>query len=69
VIESAEISWINRWWSEAGAPVDMKKNQRRATVYFDDSLHRALRAKAAVTERSLSDLVNVAIRQSIAEEM
>jgi plasmid stability protein len=42
--------------------------QKRATVYFDPTLHRALRIKAASTERSLSDLVNAAIRTSLAED-
>ena len=41
---------------------------KRATVYFDPALHRALRIKAASTERSLSDLVNDAIRASLAED-
>ena len=41
---------------------------KRATVYFDPALHRALRIKAASTERSLSNLVNAAIRESLAED-
>jgi hypothetical protein len=41
---------------------------KRATVYFDPSLHRALRVKAAATEHSLSDLVNAAVRRSLAED-
>ena len=41
---------------------------RRATVYFDPGLHKALRIKAASTEQSLSDLVNAAIRASLAED-
>lgn len=41
---------------------------KRATVYFDPALHRALRIKAASTERSLSDLVNAALRASLAED-
>ena len=41
---------------------------KRATVYFDPSLHKALRIKAASTERSLSELVNAAIRASLAED-
>jgi len=41
---------------------------KRATVYFDPSLHKALRIKAASTERSVSDLVNDAIRASLAED-
>lgn len=41
---------------------------KRATVYFDPSLHQALRLKAAETDQSLSDLVNDAVRQSLAED-
>jgi plasmid stability protein len=41
---------------------------KRATVYFDEALHRALRLKAAETDRSVSDLVNDAVRQSLAED-
>ncbi len=41
---------------------------KRATVYFDETLHRALRLKAAETDRSLSDLVNEAVKHSLAED-
>jgi len=41
---------------------------KRATVYFDETLHRALRLKAAETEQSVSDLVNDAVKQSLAED-
>ncbi len=41
---------------------------KRATVYFDAALHRALRLKAAAADRSLSDLVNEAVRLSLAED-
>lgn len=41
---------------------------KRATVYFDPSLHQALRVKAAETDRSLSELVNDAVRHSLAED-
>lgn len=41
---------------------------KRATVYLDPTLHRALRVKAAETENSLSDLVNAAVRQSLSED-
>jgi hypothetical protein len=47
----------------------MKATPKRVTVYLDASLHRALRVKAAVTDRSLSELVNVAVRQSMAEDV
>ena len=41
---------------------------KRATIYLDPTLHRALRIKAAETETSLSDLVNVAVRRSLSED-
>ncbi len=41
---------------------------KRATVYLDPDLHKALRVKAAHTEHSLSDLVNAAVRRSLAED-
>lgn len=41
---------------------------KRATVYLEPSLHKALRVKAAHTDRSLSDLVNAAVRRSLAED-
>lgn len=41
---------------------------KRATVYFDPLLHRALRIKAAETDTSVSDLVNDAVRTALAED-
>ena len=41
---------------------------QRATVYFDPSLHKALRVKAAHTGGTISDLVNAAVRQTLAED-
>jgi hypothetical protein len=46
----------------------MSTNPKRATVYFDPELHRALRVKAAETDRSMSDLVNEAVQLSLAED-
>jgi len=46
----------------------MNTPTKRATVYFDPAIHRALRLKAAETDRSLSDLVNEAIKLSLAED-
>ena len=48
--------------------LDTMTDLKRATVYFDPSLHRALRVKSAQTEQSVSDLVNTAVRQSLAED-
>jgi len=47
----------------------MSESQRkRATVYFDPYLHRALRLKAAETDRSISELVNEAVQSALAED-
>jgi len=46
----------------------MNNIQKRATVYFESGIHRALRLKAAETERSLSELVNEAVKFSLAED-
>ena len=43
-------------------------SSRRATVYLDAELHRALRVKAAETDQSISDLVNDAVRLSLKED-
>jgi hypothetical protein len=47
---------------------DMKTATKRATVYFDPQIHRGLRLKAAETDRSISDLVNDAVKLSLAED-
>jgi hypothetical protein len=41
---------------------------KRATVYFEPALHRAIRMKAANTRRSISDLVNDAVRAALRED-
>jgi len=41
---------------------------KRATVYFETDVHRALRLKSAETDRSVSDLVNEAVRAQLAED-
>jgi predicted transcriptional regulator len=41
---------------------------KRATVYFDPAIHRALQHKALATSRSLSDIVNEAIYQALSED-
>jgi hypothetical protein len=46
----------------------MSTTQKRATVYLDPAIHRALRLKAAETDRTMSDLVNEAVKLSLAED-
>ncbi len=41
---------------------------KRATVYLDPALHRALRLKSVETSRSVSDLLNDAVRDELAED-
>ena len=41
---------------------------KRTTIYFEPHLHRALRLKAAEIDRSVSDLVNEAVRLRLAED-
>lgn len=41
---------------------------KRATVYLDPTLHRALRVKAAETDLTVSELVNDAVRLQLAED-
>ena len=41
---------------------------KRATVYFDPDIHRALRLKAAIVDRSVSDIVNEAVKLVLSED-
>lgn len=46
----------------------MNPETKRATIYLDPALHRALRIKAAETSRSMSEIVNEAVKQALAED-
>ena len=41
---------------------------KRATIYLDPDLHKAVRLKSVETSRSMSDVINEAIRQALAED-
>jgi phosphate uptake regulator len=41
---------------------------RRVTVYFEPNLHRALKLKAAASDRSVSEMVNDAVRAALADD-
>ncbi len=41
---------------------------KRSTIYFDPALHQALRIKSAEISRSVSDLVNDAVRELLSED-
>lgn len=44
------------------------QQSKRATIYLDPDLHRALKIKSAQSDRTLSELVNLAVRLSLAED-
>ncbi|BDM82015.1 hypothetical protein AM10699_48790 [Acaryochloris marina MBIC10699] len=44
---------------------DMNESSKRSTIYFEPELHQALRLKAASTDRTVSDLVNEAVRLAL----
>ena len=46
----------------------MPTQTKRATIYFDPNLHKALKFKAVETSRSVSELVNNAVRESLSED-
>ena len=46
----------------------MATQTKRATIYFDPDLHKALRLKAAETSRSITELVNQAVREALSED-
>lgn len=41
---------------------------KRATVYFHPEVHKALRLRAAASDQSISDIVNDAVKASLAED-
>jgi len=41
---------------------------KRSTIYFDPEIHKALRLKAVETDRTMSDLVNEAVKLTLAED-
>ena len=45
-----------------------EETSKRATVYFEPALHQAIRLKAAHTHRSVSDIVNDAVRLALRED-
>ena len=46
----------------------MPVQSRRTTIYLENDLHKALRLKAVESSRTVSALVNEAVRESLAED-
>lgn len=47
----------------------MESLSKRSTVYLEPSLHQALRIKSAETSRSMSELINDALKESFSEDL
>lgn len=41
---------------------------KRATIYFDPDLHKALKLKAFETSRSISEIVNRSVKEALLED-
>jgi len=41
---------------------------KQSTIYFDESIHKALKLKAVGTDRSISDIVNEAVKTLLSED-
>lgn len=46
----------------------MNQDTVRSTFYLEPALHQALRLQAATAHRSMSDIVNEAIREALRED-
>lgn len=46
----------------------MGRAAKSATVYFEEDVHRALRLKGAASDRTLSEMVNEAVKLSLLED-
>ena len=47
----------------------MSNTNKRSTIYFDPAVHRALQLKAAEADRSISALVNDAVKLALTEDV
>ena len=41
---------------------------KRSTIYLEPALHQVLRIKALESSRSMSDIINEAVREALAED-
>lgn len=46
----------------------MSNLSKRSTIYFDPAIHQALKVKSVISSRSVSELVDEAIRQVMVED-
>ena len=48
---------------------NVKTSMKRITAYLEPELHRALKLQAAETARSVSELINEAVRSALAADL
>ena len=46
----------------------MTRLNKKTTIYLDPDMHKALRLKSVGTSRSISDMINEAVRLALAED-
>jgi len=46
----------------------MSTLSKRSTIYLDPVLHQALKIKSLETSRSMSDIINDAVKEALAED-
>ncbi len=46
----------------------MTETAKRATIYFDPIIHKALKLKSIETSKSISEIVNSAVKEALAED-
>lgn len=46
----------------------MTSLSKRSTIYLESALHQALRIKSIETSRSMSELINEAVKQALSED-
>ncbi|MDY0361438.1 MAG: CopG family transcriptional regulator [Desulforegulaceae bacterium] len=46
----------------------MSTLSKRSTIYLDPALHQALKLKSLETSRSMSDIINDAVKEALAED-
>lgn len=47
----------------------MSDLSKRATVYFEPELYRAIRLKSINSEQSISEIINESVKQALQEDM
>jgi len=48
--------------------VTIETKSKRTTIYLEPDLHKALRLKSATISKSVTQLINEAVRESLAED-